>query len=181
MVRHRACYGVLVVGKWVVVFALVSACSGTRVVSVLSDRAHERSELASPLRVTIDATNAHLPLSVAGANVAYGDVDHALAGSVERATRPLVAELARRNARPLELAIEIVEAHADEEQGRLLVRMSVRATLRERAGNTYVAQTHAHASTSAVVPADHGGKAVLEVTDSLGDKLAGFLAGLDLR
>ena len=161
--------------------ALTSACSGTRIVSVLPEQAQTRAHAAPLLLIRVDATSTQLPLAVAGASIAYGEVDRALAVSVEHATRTLSEELARRHARPLAFTVEIVDAHAEDDRGRLLVRMTVRATLRERAGNAYVAQTHAHANASAAFAPDEGGKAVLEVTDSLGGELAGFLAGLDLR
>ncbi len=170
-----------VLTKWLVLIALADACSGTRVVSVLAERPSASIEHMPPLLTTIDASNAHLPLNVSGASVAYGDVDRALADSVERATRSLAEELAQKHARPLELTLEIVDAHAEYERERLLVRLGLRATLRERAGNTYLAQTHVHASAAATVTPERGAKIVLEATDTLGGKLSGWLAGMDLR
>jgi len=133
------------------------------------------------MSIALDTSNVHLPLEVSGANVAFGDVDRAVVGSVERATRSVAEDLARRHARPLEMTVELVSAHAEYERGRLLVRLAVRATLRERAGNVYLAQTHARGASSAVIAAERGGKVILETTDALGEQLSGWLAGMDLR
>jgi len=133
------------------------------------------------VHVSLDASSARLPLDVSGASVAYGDVDRALIESIERATRPLAEELVRRRARPLELTLELVNAHAEYDHGRLLVRLGVRATLRERAGNLYLAQTHARATASAALPAERGSNVVLDATNALGDQLSNWLAGMDLR
>jgi hypothetical protein len=161
--------------------AFVAGCGGPSVVSVLPAQARVEAERASPLRVAVDATSTHLPLTVAGAGVAYGDVDRALARAIEHALEPTTQELARRSAAQLGLAVELVEAHAETSRDRLVVRLAVRATLRENAGNVYLAQTHAHASASAVVPAEHGAQVVLDCTDSIAHQLSGWLAGMDLR
>jgi hypothetical protein len=161
--------------------ALVAGCGGPHVVSVLPARAATEAERSRPVRVSVDTTSTHLPLVVAGADVAYGDVDQALARAVEHALEPTTLELAQKNARPLGLSVELVEARAEYARDRLVVRLAVRATLRESSGNVYLAQTHAHSSASAVVPAERGAGAVLECTDSIGHQLSGWLGGMDLR
>ena len=160
---------------------LVMGCSGSNVVSVLPAQPNIAQQRARPVRVTIDATTTHLPLAVAGANTSYGDVDHAFARAIEHALEATSEELAHRKAQPLGLAVELVEAHAEYSRDRLVVRMAVRATLRENSGNVYVAQTHAHATASAVVPPERGAPVVLDCTDSIADQLSGWLGGLDLR
>jgi hypothetical protein len=165
----------------VVFVAFVVGCGGPSVVSVLPARPSAEEDRASPLRVVIDATTTHLPLAVAGANVAYGDVDRALARAVEHALETTSQDLARRNARQLGLAVDLVEAHAEYSHDRLVVRMTVRATLRETLGNVYLAQTHAHSSASAVVAAESGARVVLDCTDSIGHQLSGWLSGMELR
>ena len=161
--------------------ALVASCGAPSVVSVLPAQARVEADHAGPLRVTVDATSTHLPLAVAGAGVAYGDVDQALARAIEHALEPTAQELARRNAQKLGLAVELVEARADYSRDRLVVRLAARATLRENAGNVYLAQTHAHSSASAVVPAERGAPVVLDCADSIAHQLSGWLGGMDLR
>jgi hypothetical protein len=170
-----------VVGRVISIAVLVASCGGERVVSVLPTRVPTEAEASPPLRVAVDTTSAHLPLAVSGASVAYGDVDRALARAVERALEPTLSDLTRRNAHKLTLSVELVEAHAEATRDRLIVRLAVRATLRENAGNVYLAQTHAHANASAAVPAEHGAPVVLDCVDSIGLKLAGWLGGMDLR
>jgi hypothetical protein len=133
------------------------------------------------LRVAVDATSTHLPLPVSGANVAYGDVDRALAQAIEQALATTTKDLEQRSAKPVGLAVELVEARAEYAHDRLVVRMAVRATLRENSGNVYLAQTHAHASASAVLPPERGAPVVLECADSISHQLSGWLAGMELR
>jgi L-asparaginase II len=170
-----------VVGRVFSIALLFAGCGGERVISVLPARTAIAAEASPPLRVAVDTTSTHLPLVVSGASIAYGDVDRALARAVEHALDPTLAELARRNARKLDLSVELLEARAEWTQDRVTVRLAVRATLRENAGNVYLAQTHAHASASAAVPAEHGAQVVLDCTDSIGRKLSGWLTGMDLR
>jgi hypothetical protein len=161
--------------------ALVVSCNGPSVVSVLPARATVQEDRARPLRIAVDATSTHLPLAVTGAAVAYGDVDRALELAIEHALESTAQDLARRNAQQLGLAVELVEAHAEYSHDRLVVRLAVRATLRENVGNVYLAQTHAHSSASAVLPVERGAKVVLDCTDSIGHQLSGWLGGMDLR
>src|SRR5579859_5903795 len=121
-------------------------CRPTNVVSALSSRASPTPAFEhadAPLKVRVDATSAHLPLSVAGSNIVYTDVDHALEQSIRTALAVAPGRSAIAAGRQRELLVEIVEAQAELPNGRLVVRMIVRATLRENAGNAYVAQTHA--------------------------------------
>ncbi|HEX3777661.1 MAG TPA: hypothetical protein VHV51_24495 [Polyangiaceae bacterium] len=163
------------------VAALVIGCGGGSVVSVLPARAPTEAERAPPLRVAVDATSTHLPLAVSGASVSYGDVDRALAQSIEHALSTTKRELAESDAHALGLSIELVDAHAEYTRDRLVVRMGVRATLRQSSGNVYLAQTHAHASASAMTSAERGAPVVLECADSIGRQLSGWLAGMDLH
>jgi hypothetical protein len=171
----------LVVGRVISIAVLVASCGGERVISVLPARTATEAEASPPLRVAVDTTSAQLPLAVSGASIAYGDVDQALTCAVERALEPTLRELARRHAQQLGLSVELLEARAASTHDGLIVRLAVRATLRENAGNVYLAQTHAHANASAAVPAERGAQVVLDCTDSIGRQLSGWLAGMDLR
>jgi hypothetical protein len=129
------------------------------------------------LRVQVDATSAHLPLAVTGSNAVYTDVDRALDRSVESAVAALAAELGTLRAQQLELFVELVEAQAEYSDATLVVRMVVRATLRDKLGNSYLAQTYARWSASAHVAPEVGAKIVLDCTDAIGSQLSGWLAG----
>jgi hypothetical protein len=170
-----------VVRRLIPILALVVGCGGPSVVSVLSAHASATEDQLTPVRVAVDATSTHLPLVVSGSDIAFGDIDRALARAIEHALEPTTQALARRNAKSLGLTVELVEAHAEYARDRLVVRLAARATLREDAGNVYVAQTHAHASASAVLPAENGAEVVLSCTDSLAHQLSNWLRGMDLR
>ncbi len=170
-----------VLGRLIPILAFVVGCGGPSVVSVLPARATYKEDPPRSVHVALDATSTHLPLVVTGTTIAYGDVDQALALAIEHALEPTTEELARRNAKHLELAVELVEAHAEYARDRLLVRLAVRATLRENSGNVYLAQTHAHAGASAVLPAENGARVVLSCADSIAHQLSGWLSGMDLR
>jgi hypothetical protein len=157
---------------------IVVGCSGPRVISILPAQMTGSQDRASPLSVALDATNTHLPLPITGANIAYGDVDRALAQAIERALVQLSGELAARHARRLELAVELVDAHAEYSRERLVVRLTVRATLRESAGNVYLAQTHAHASASAVIAPERGASVVSDCDAAIARQLSGWLEGM---
>jgi hypothetical protein len=139
-----------------------ASCGAPSVLSVLPVRhAPEVAPPISPLTVSLNATSVRLPLVVSGASVAYADVDRALHRSIEVATLTVAHQEIRPPGEPLEPHVELVEARADYSRDRLIVELPVRATLRQRAGNTYVAQTHAHSSASAVVAPERGARAVL--------------------
>ena len=129
-----------------------------------------------PLRVIVDTSSLHLPLAVVGANVTFTDLDAALAWSVERALLPIKSRLAKPNARALELHVELLEARAEETSGQLGVSLVARATLRQRAGNAYVAQTHAHARCSGAPAPSGGSQVVLQCTTAVARQLQGWLS-----
>jgi hypothetical protein len=159
---------------------IVVGCTGPRVISILPTEVTGEEERAPALSVAVDASNTHLPLPISGASIAYGDVDRALARAIERALGRLSGELAARHARRLELAVELVEAHAEYVRERLVVRLTVRATLRESTGNVYLAQTHAHASASAVIAPEHGATVVSDCDAAIARQLSGWLDGMSL-
>src|SRR5689334_5984090 len=106
-----------------------TACASLRVVSVLSphERRHE-DVFTSPLTVVVDTASVRLPMSVAGAAIAYADVDRVLEEAVYSAALPAIA---RRSGRRYQLFVELVEARAEYSGGRLVVELTTRATLRD--------------------------------------------------
>ena len=55
-----------------------------------------------------------------------------------------------------QIAVEIINADATYHDGRLLVTLGVRATLRTRSTRTYLAQTQAYCSQGGVITAERG-------------------------
>ncbi|HEX4338862.1 MAG TPA: hypothetical protein VH062_23310 [Polyangiaceae bacterium] len=153
-----------------------TGCASQRVVSVLSQNDLHAMSAVAP-SVVVEATSVRLPMPVSGAAVAYADVDRALDEAISAAAVPVLEAHGRGR---YELVVELIEAHAEYAGSRLVVALTVRATLRGRAGNTYVAQTHARATASGAVAPEQGGSVVLTASHSIASKLAGFLLGLEL-
>lgn len=155
------------------------ACSES-IISVLS--AHSLTKRAeAPITVTVDATNVRLPMRVSGTAVAYSDVDRALARSIEVAAERALPKVGLEPGQRMSLFVEIIEARAEYAEGRLIVILDTRATLRRVRGNAYIAQTHAHVSHSGHVRLARGGPVVVACTDSIAAHLSGWLLGLDLH
>jgi hypothetical protein len=129
----------------------------------------------SPIRVSLETSGVRLPLRVAGDNVVFSELDRAVEQAIEAhlaASRELVR---RRGSPPLELTVELVQARAELTDGRLLVELTTRATLRELAG-VYLAQSHPRASAAGSAGDAHGVSIVRQAADTLGQKVADFVA-----
>jgi hypothetical protein len=164
----------------IITVALAICCCTSRTISVLNGQAVLRAPSASALYVDVAVASVRLPLEVSGGSIAYRDVDLALSRSLERALAPQLAQLTDKR-QHLALQVELVEARAEYAHERLIVELGVRATLRDRQGNVYLAQSHAHHAASLTVAPEQGAPAVLECTDAIGSDLAGWLAGVDLH
>jgi hypothetical protein len=141
---------------------------------------------AVPLEVVTRATGVPDPLPVAGARAAFSELDAALGHAVSSAAVPW-AEGHRGAADSAEAAagdggwrllVELVHAEAEERDGRLKVQLAVRATLRRRVGNVYVAQTQALCREAALARAEEGVPVVDACVVHLGRDLAGWLGGV---
>src|SRR6202011_1562106 len=96
-----------------------------------------------PLRVVTRSTGVHDPLHMNGTDVVYGDVEAALGHAIASATVPWADG---QRAHPTskdgwQLFVEVTNASATYEDARAIFSVGVRATLRARAGNVYLAQT----------------------------------------
>ncbi len=163
--------------------ALVAACATEHVVSVLPVDAKDHAGAVTPpvLGVDVESTSVKLPLPVNGTDVAYRDVDRALANSVEHATTDRAATLFAEQKHAYQLFVELVDAHADYAADRLVVRLAVRATFRRATGNVYIAQTHARCAISELVPPESGAAVVRRCADSIGRDLDRWLSGIELH
>jgi hypothetical protein len=137
----------------------------------------------TPLRVVTRSTAVHDPLLMRGTDVLYGDVEAALGHAVASATVPWADE---HRARPeskdgWQLFVELTNADAWYEDGRAVFSVGVRATLRVRAGNVYLAQTQASCRQGGIVAADRGAPVLYRCMMEVGRDLAGWLDGVDLN
>lgn len=111
------------------------------------------------------------PLPVSGSSVAFAGLEGAL-------THALAGEIAHRPG--LSLTVELVSAEATFDRSRLSVVLVARATLREREGNSFVAQSQAVCRDSALVRPENGAHVVGRCLTRLSHDVGGWLDGLPL-
>jgi hypothetical protein len=135
-----------------------------------------------PLEVVTQSTSVPDPLPVRDADVAYTEVESALGHAVASATVPW-AQRHREHAGGREgwqLFVEMTNGDASYDAGRVIFTMTVRATLRARAGNVYLAQTQASCRQGALVSPERGAPVLYRCMMQVGHQLAGWLDGVDL-
>jgi hypothetical protein len=160
-----------------------SACAGApEMVPLLSAAGVPLTDpTETPLRVVTRSTAVQDPLRLRGSNVVYGDIETALGHAVASATVPWAAN--HRSAKVAdgwELFVEVTNADASYDDDRVVFSLGVRATLRARAGNDYLAQTQASCRQGGIVPPRKGAPIMFGCMMELGRTLAGWLDGVDL-
>jgi hypothetical protein len=163
---------------------LAAGCvEGTTVVPLLSAAGIPATPpITVPLEVVTRSTAVADPLPVRGTDVAYGDVEAALGHAIASATVPW-AEKHRKLAAGTDgwqLFVEITNTDADYEDGRVIFSVGVRATLRARAGNVYLAQSQASCRQGGLVRSDKGAPVMYRCMMEVGHDLAGWLDWVDL-
>lgn len=138
---------------------------------------------SAPLRVVTRSTAVNDPLHMRGTNVEYGDIEAALGHAVASATVPWAEG---HKAHPSgkdgwSLFVEVTNADAQYDDGRVIFSIGVRATLRARAGNLYLAQTQASCRQGGIVPPERGAPTMYRCMTEIGRDLAGWLDGVDLN
>ncbi len=118
-----------------------------------------------------------------GHDVFYGDVEAALGHAIASATVPWAdAHRADATARDgWQLFVEVTNADAQYDDGRLIFSVGVRATLRARAGNVYLAQTQTTCRQGGIAPPDQGAPIMYKCMTEIGRDLDGWLEGVDLN
>lgn len=163
---------------------LPTACSGSSHVIPLLGAAGVpvTAPVTVPLEVVTQSTAVPDPLPVRGSDVAYADVEGALGHAIASATVPWAQEHRKHSTGQSgwQLFAEITNASADYDDGRVIFTMTVRATLRARAGNVYLAQSQASCRQGGVVPAERGAPVMYRCMMQVGHQLAGWLDGVDL-
>jgi hypothetical protein len=131
-----------------------------------------------PMEVVTRGTGVPDPLPVHGTGTAYGDVEGALGHAVSSAVVPWADT--HRDVRPggWTLTVELTKAEASWSSGRMKTTLGVRATLRARSNNEYLAQTATYCSDSALVPAEQGAAVMYSCMSRIGRDLAGWLGGI---
>jgi hypothetical protein len=149
-----------------------AACGGRDLVRVVPDGRGGGTSTApsdGTFEVVARISGARDPLSVAGADVAYADLERALDEAVVHAVPPRHDSV---------LTVELVAADAGYNGARLDVSLVVRATLRTRVGNAFVGQTTVVCRDGAIVPPEAGAHVVWSCMSRIGHDLGGWLADL---
>nr|HEX4316410.1 hypothetical protein [Kofleriaceae bacterium] len=148
------------------------ACGGRELVRVVPDGRSTGTVTASSdstFEVVARISGARDPLTVAGADVAYADLERALDEAVVHAVQPRHDSV---------LTVELVAADAGYRNARLDVSLVVRATLRTRVGNMFVGQTTVVCRDGAIVSPEAGARVVWSCMARIGHDLGGWLADI---
>jgi hypothetical protein len=119
-------------------------------------------------------------MPVTGSSFNFADLEGALGHAITTATVPWAD--AHKNARPggLQLVVDVVEAHAEFDAGRLSVTLTARATLRTRRDHDYIAQTQASCRDAGLTDPKHGATVIYGCMTRMGRDLAGWLGAAPL-
>jgi hypothetical protein len=136
-----------------------------------------------PLEVVTRSTAVQDPLPLRDTDVVYADIESALGYAISSSTVPWAASHRRdaASADGWQLFVEIITADALYWRGRVVFSVGVRATLRNRAGNVYLAQTQASCRQGGIVPPAKGAPIMYRCMMEVGHDLAGWLEGVDLE
>ncbi len=140
--------------------------------SVISLRA--KPVESSSLEVLSHAAGVRDPLELHHGHVVYSGIDAPLVHSIANAMLPW----ARTTSTAHQLIVELTAADARLIAGRVQVTLAVRATMRERSGNRYVAQTQTHCQEKALFSDGNGAPAFYRCMTRIGGDLAGWAGGI---
>lgn len=151
--------------------AVALAACGRQLVPVVPDgTATAGTSSADPTFEVIARVNGvRDPLPVSGASVAFADLQRSLGQAVVRSVGPRHDSV---------LTVELVAGDAEYNEPRLAVSLVARATLRSRAGNTFVGQTEVVCRDGAIVAPEQGGRVIWSCMTRLGQDLGGWLSDL---
>jgi hypothetical protein len=163
-------------------FAFIGACGGKQVVPLLASAGVPITRTptgAVPLEVVTRSTSVRDPFPVSGASVVYNDFEAALGAAVSSAAVPWAVKNQGRRPGGWQLYIEVIQAEAEYDGGRLLVTMGVRATLRTRVGAEHIGQTETACRDGGLVAADQGAPVLYRCMMRIGRDLTSWLASAD--
>lgn len=164
---------------------LTAGCSsGMQIVPLMTEAGVPLTDpTTAPLRVVTRSTAVNDPLHMHGSNVVYGDIEAALGHAIASATVPWAdGHKTHSTGRDgWQLFVEVTNADASYEDGRVIFSVGVRATLRARAGNVYLAQTQVSCRQGGIVAPEKGAPTMYKCMTEIGRDLAGWLDGVDLN
>jgi hypothetical protein len=166
------------------VLCAFSGCGETTtIIPLLSAAGIPTAEATTvPLEVVTRSTAVRDPLPLRGTDVAYGDIEAGLGHAISSAAVPW-ADSHRNHGtarKGWQLFVEVTNVEATYEDRRVIFSVGVRATLRARAGNVYLAQTQASCRQGGIVSPDKGAPIIYRCMMEVGHDLAGWLDGVHL-
>jgi hypothetical protein len=165
-------------------FLCASGCSETTtIVPLLSAAGVPTTEATTvPLEVVTRSTAVRDPLPLRGSGVAYGDIEAGLGHAISSAAVPWAEShrSARTGKKGWQLFVEVTNVDATYEDRRVIFSVGVRATLRARSGNVYLAQTQASCRQGGIAAPDRGAPIIYRCMMEVGHDLAGWLDGVNL-
>jgi hypothetical protein len=164
-----------------VVLPLVGGCAPTNVplLSAAGMPVVQTPGREIPLEIVTRSTGIRDPLPVDGSGVKFEDVETALGHAISTAAVPWADAHKAKRPEGWQLTVELTQADATYRDGRLVLMMNARATLRTRTDRTFLAQSQASCRTSGIVPPEHGAPVVFSCMDRLGRDLAGWLGQIE--
>jgi hypothetical protein len=132
-----------------------------------------------PLEIVTRSTAVKDPLVVAGSDVSYADLEGALGHAISTATVPWAETHIAQRPGGWQLSVEVIEAKAEYDSGRLIVTFNTRATLRTRRDHDYLAQTQVPCREAGLTTPETGAPVVYSCMSRIGRDLASWLGGVD--
>jgi hypothetical protein len=132
-----------------------------------------------PLEIVTRGTGVPDPLPIDGSTVSYGDVETTLGHAISTGAVPWADLHKAQRPEGWQLFVELTRAEASYHDGRLLVTLGARATLRTRYGRMFLAQTHVNCRQGGVVPVDRGAPVIFTCMEQIGRDLAGWLGQIE--
>jgi hypothetical protein len=150
--------------------ALVIVCGCSRdIIPVVPDGFAQGASTAAAdptFQVVARVAGVKDPLPVGGADVAFADLATSLDQAVRRSVPPRHDNV---------LTVELIAGDASYKDTRLSVSLVVRATLRTRHGDTFIAQKQAVCRDGAIVEPERGARVIWSCMTRLGQDLGGWL------
>lgn len=160
---------------------MTGGCGGRRVIPLLASAGIPvtRPTGSVPLEVVTRSTSVRDPLPISGTGIVYADFEAALGFAVSTAAAPWADKNQGRRPGGWQLFVEVIQAEAEYDGGRMIVTIGVRATLRQRVGGDHIGQTETACRDGGLVSAEQGAPVLYRCMTRIGRDLASWLSSAD--
>lgn len=132
-----------------------------------------------PLEVVTRSTAVPDPMPVAGTTVAYADFEAALGHAVSTAAAPWADTHRDRRPNGWQLFVEVTDAEAKHVEGRTLITIGVRATLKTRGDNVFLGQTETACEEGGLAPPERAASVLYACMSRIGRDLTSWLGAVE--